>query len=1206
MAFNMLLSFMMILLSSAPIRRYFDEPIQETHSTEPVRTIYMCQRRLTDVNFGPNMGTLSESLKRNVPSNTPEKARQRCKQRWRGDSSWKTLPVVILLLSGDISPNPGPRKARYPCGICKYAVGATQRAIQCDNCDYWIHFKCVTGMTVAEYHALGDSDVSWYCSICKTDTTNINNAFDFSDSFFSTTSDRSQNESTNFNFTDSFFNNEESHDTQDYDELQFNISENNSHNDSTDLEEIDDDSQDIVANRLAELKSRHSKNTIVAYLNINSYRYKACDIISVLNRNYIDIMCIAETKLDGTFPSQQFHTENYAMYRRDGPSAQSGGLMAYVSSRLSSRRRTDLEPEDIECIALELISDRKKVFMYMCYRSPSYNICTYLQKLSRSIDTAILETDNITVIGDLNQNMLVMRQCKELCDFADIYNMNNLIDVPTCYKSSVNNSLVDVILTTQKDFYKTSGVIENGYSDVHHMIYGVLKNVNLHKPAKMITYRSFKSFDEEKFNQDLESAPFHVGSVFDDVDDKLWYFHKLYSSIVDDHAPLKSKKIRPTQPAFMNSRLRKNVNRKAQLRNRYNKHPTKRNWEQYRIQRNRTTMIRKQSIKNYLVEKCSGKHDKSFYKTIRPLINTKAVSSYPTQLMEENELANIMNSYFTNIAVHIGEPVNENDLTLSDEEYITKCIDKYQEHESVCKIREKCTDMAQFSFRKVEMKDIEKLFRNIDTSKATGFDLIPSKILKLSANNIVYPVTCLINEMFCTSDFPDMLKCAEIGPVHKKDSLLDKVNYRPLSVLTSLSKLFEKAINHQLQLAGNYIFCESLSAYRQNHSTQHVMIQLIENVKKHLDMKQASGSVLMDLSKAFDCLNHDLTIAKLYAYNFNRDALKLITSYLRNRKQRVKIGNTRSEWQIIKKGVPQGSVVGPTIFNYFINDLFMFEDDFKIANYADDNSIYATAPSRILLLDKLSKATCIAIKWFTSNSLQANPQKFQFIVFGKKVRDEKLMISENVHIECSKIVKLLGVSLDQELNFNAHVKIVCRKAAWQLTALGRISKYLSQEARMTIFRTFIASNLEYCKSIWHFCSKADTRKIEKIQERGLRIVFQDTSSGYEYLLDKSGLKTQEESRLQSILIEVYKALNGLSPLYVSNLFKEKHSNYDLVRKNQLTLVHHRTKAYGLQTFSHQGARMWNALPNSFKDIEQITVFKNSIKKVDMLSLRSQL
>ena len=144
------------------------------------------------------------------------------------------------------------------------------------------------------------------------------------------------------------------------------------------------------------------------------------------------------------------------------------------------------------------------------------------------------------------------------------------------------------------------------------------------------------------------------------------------------------------------------------------------------------------------------------------------------------------------------------------------------------------------------------------------------------------------------------------------------------------------------------------------------------------------GLVLMDLSKAFDALPHNLIIAKLSAYRFDKNAVMLITSYLRHRLQRVKLGDTSSNWLKIKRGVPQGSIVGPTLFNYFLNDLLFLEDDFIFANYADDNTIFASAPCVNTLVDKLERATNVALNWFKQNCLQANPTKFQFIVFGSK------------------------------------------------------------------------------------------------------------------------------------------------------------------------------------------------------------------------------
>jgi hypothetical protein len=357
----------------------------------------------------------------------------------------------------------------------------------------------------------------------------------------------------------------------------------------------------------------------------------------------------------------------------------------------------------------------------------------------------------------------------------------------------------------------------------------------------------------------------------------------------------------------------------------------------------------------------------------------------------------------------------------------------------------------------------------------------------------------------------------------------------------------------------------------------------------------------MDLSRAFDCLPHDLVIAKLHAYRVNKDALTLITSYLRGRRQRVKIGNTRSEWSLIKKGIPQGSILGPALFNFFINDLLLLPTEFGIANFADDNTIVAAAPTRVTLLEKLAQGTRVAISWFQQNQMQANPAKFQFIIFGKKSENVELVVDDTIIPE-SETVKLLGVTLDQKLDYRTHVRNIIRKAAWQLSALRRISKYIPLEARMTIYRSFVLSNLVYCRVVWHFCSKGDTLKLEKLQERGLRIVLDDNVSCYSSLLEKSHCNSLEETRLQALVTEVYKARNGISPVYIREMFTPKSSNYNLCRTNQITMFHRRTTNYGLKTFTHLGTSLWNKLPNQLKEANSLKNFKEQLLRQKLLEL----
>ena len=260
---------------------------------------------------------------------------------------------------------------------------------------------------------------------------------------------------------------------------------------------------------------------MIAYLNINSYRYKYCDILELLHHQYVDIMCVAETKLDQTYPDGQFIAENYVMYRRDGISSRSGGLITYVSTAISSRRRSDLEPVNNECITIEYTQDRKKSIVFVCYRSPSTNVKMYLEALTKCMDKALCETETIIIIGDLNQNMLQRTTSNEIRDFADMFALKNFIKSATCYKNPENHTLVDLLLCNKSRQFSSAGVIENGLSDVHHFIFGVLSHQYIPNKPKTITYQSYKSCDENDFNKDLSETPFYVGAVFDDVEDKM-------------------------------------------------------------------------------------------------------------------------------------------------------------------------------------------------------------------------------------------------------------------------------------------------------------------------------------------------------------------------------------------------------------------------------------------------------------------------------------------------------------------------------------------------------------------------------------------------------------------------------------------------------------------------------------------------------------
>jgi hypothetical protein len=638
------------------------------------------------------------------------------------------------------------------------------------------------------------------------------------------------------------------------------------------------------------------------------------------------------------------------------------------------------------------------------------------------------------------------------------------------------------------------------------------------------------------------------------------------------------------------------------LRNTFYKNKTDINWELYKNQRNLVTKLRRHSIRTYFVNKTEGlSNAKQFWKIMKPFITDKNSISDDTIILRENdelitdpvEVCNVFNKYFVNIADTIGFR-DEIPFFISKGDVFMHIISKYKHHPSIVAIKGNNIN-KQSKFDPTSETEVSSIISKLDLKKSMGNDFISPKIIKLSCRYITPTVTALINYCILNHIFPNDLKLAEITSIFKKNDKLNKVNYRPISILIIMSKVYEKIFCTRINNYFRSIFTPYLSAYRPGCNCEQVLLKFINIWKKALDDNIFFGAVMMDLSKAFDCLPHCLLIAKLNAYGFSESSCLLLASYLSNRSQRVKIGSSRSSWLSFNKGVPQGSILGPILFNTFIHDLFYFTSSLLL-NYADDNTIVCCNSNLDDLVDSLSNDSNIAVKWFTNNGMQANPEKFQSIISHRSIRTFKHISVGDVIIQPQNSVKLLGIIFDVDLSFNEHIDTLCKKASKALNVLKRFSNILSTENKKRIFHTFIASQFNYCPIVWHFCFKRKTHMMEKIQERALRFVYNDYISTYFELLCRIKKDTLHMQRTKNILTFVYKCVNELGPSYLNDTFKVKECNYNF-RDNQIVeQPKTNTVSHGINSILYHGAKLWNNLPMSVKSANNLNQFKLRIKR----------
>ena len=959
-------------------------------------------------------------------------------------------------------------------------------------------------------------------------------------------------------------------------------------------------SEDYLEN-LSRILNYSSKDLRVAHLNICSLRYKIDELRLLQRICGFDILGISETHLDSSVPDNFLQIDGLQLIRRDRTKCKGGGVALYYAEHLTAVHRKDLLAKDIEAIWIQVKLPVLTTLFSVVYRS-ELETPNFFENFHGVLEKAWLKTDSIFVLGDLNCCMLeaqnnpgstlITSKTKNLLRLFEDFNMQNVIDEPTRI-TYTTKSLIDLIVTTKVDVVRCTGVMPLGISD-HCLVYAALKLGSKRPPPKIIRTRNFKNFNAANFKADIEKIPFHILEIFNHKDDALWGWELLFNDICNAHAPFKDVKVRSMSASWINNTIRHNMNRRFKLFKEANRTKDPSKWAAYKKLRNEITAdIRRAKTKHFKDLLADVKTTAEYWRLLSKANNLKSRKAIGPLKREDGSLAvddkeksNLVNNFFSNIGEKLASSFQpQYPSVLATSTKIVPCVN----------------NIALLPLA------IERKLANLKTNKATGPDGISPKILKEAGDAMLSPLMFLYNMSLKDGYVFSQWKTARVNPVFKKDEVTEIGNYRPLSLLSVPSKILETIVADSIihhAFIENKLITDKQWAYRRGYSTELLLVHMTEIWRSAIDSNKVVGIVFVDFQKAFDCVSHNVLLRKLENdFGINGLLLDWLRSYLDNRKQYTVLNGIASDLNTVKSGIPQGSVLGPTLFSLYTSDLPEAITAATTYMYADDTTLYCIGDSIDAVTSELNKALEELLNWCKINSLVPHPKKCEAMILhrGRFTGPLKELTLAQHTIKWVTHSSLLGVSIDDQLNWSHHVSVVKKGFVNKLNLLKR-SRFLPKNMLLDLYFRVIMPSIIYGISVWGgLTNKEGFMALDALHCRAARIIFglpwEMSNADVMKKANWSSLAFMYKISLAKLMYKIY---NNLTPDAMSAIIKNNDNikRYQLRKKLKIDVPRFNTN-YMRNSVARRGAIVWNTLvPQLNDDIE-------NVKKYAIMARRSK-
>ena len=870
----------------------------------------------------------------------------------------------------------------------------------------------------------------------------------------------------------------------------------------------------------------------------------------------------------------------------------------YVRSDLAYNPREDLQNENLEDIWLEILLPKTKpILIGTCYRAPKNS--NLKESLENTITKLPVDCDTI-ILGDFNYCLLKNKQNK-MTKVLETNGFTQLIKTPTRVTNN-SSTLIDHIYVNETRKISQSGVLESGISD-HFITYCTRKTlrgqIGKHSTVKI---RPMKDYSKESFVELLESYNWDlVYQIRDNVDEAWEKFYTMFTQALNDTVPEKEIRIKGRTEPWIDAEVLELMQERDRALYNANHNKSDSNLRStYKRLRNKVIKQTRKIKSKHFCEKIEENKDNP--KLLWRQLNTIGYSNKSKEkskivleidgekCFDSKILANKMGDYFLTVAEKLKSKIPN----------LPKVFDTGSESFKEYYIAKGVVPKSQKIFR-VSEEFVYKELCELNISKATGIDGFKPKFLKDGADVIKGPVTHIINLSLESGVVPNGLKSAIVKPLYKKGSRLDVGNYRPVSILPSISKIMERAVYLQMEkhLKDKNILYEFQSGFRASYSTDTCLINLQDGIRIDISQGKYVGMVLMDLQKAFDTVDHDILLEKLDSMGF--DNHKWFESYLKGRKQMVVANDVSSETGTVTCGVPQGSILGPLLFLCYVNDM-PISVKCKLLLYADDSALIISGFDPEKIAEELSRELESCRQWLIDNKLSLHLGKTEAILFGSK---RKLKRVNSFAVKCGDIkianvnrVKYLGLQIDNDLSGTSVIEEIINKCNTRLKFLYRYKDILNLQMRKTLCTALVQCSFDYsCCSWYPGLNETFKKKLQVMQNKMIRFILrkENTSSIRNNEFVSAGFFKVSNRVKQLLLGHAFKIRNNLCPNYLTENIVKLNENSDRSET--------RSKAFNFQvprissnTFAFNAIKEWNNLSNSIKNIKGTQAFKDKVKE----------